>query len=54
MIDIIILALAILFVAAGLFGIAMLVLWPFVVEPPEQHDGIERFEVDKERTRWFK
>ena len=51
--DIVILSLAIIFVAAGLFVIALLILWPLIVPGRyEEDDDIERFEVEPEKSRW--
>ena len=50
---IVILTLAIIFVAAGLFVIALLILWPLIVPGRyEEDDDIERFEIEPEKSGW--
>jgi|JI10StandDraft_1071094.scaffolds.fasta_scaffold177012_4 hypothetical protein len=50
---IVILSLAIIFVAAALFVIALLILWPLIVPGRyEEDDGIERFEIEPEKSGW--
>ena len=49
---IVILTFAIIIVAAGLFAIALLILWPLIAPCRyEDDDDIERFEVDYEEVR---
>lgn len=52
---IVILTLAIVFVAAGLFAIALLILWPLITPGryEEDEDFIEHFEVDTPNRRWL-
>jgi len=54
---IVILTLAIIFVAAGLFAIALLILWPLIAPGRyEEDDDIERFEIESEKSgcgRWL-
>mgnify|MGYP003609278370 CR=1 FL=1 len=48
-----ILTLAIIFVAAGLFTLALLILWPLIVPGGyEENDDIERFEIEPEKSGW--
>ena len=49
---IVILTLAIIFVAAGLFVIALLILWPFLKDDEPDLDPIERFE-NEAKSRWL-
>lgn len=50
---IVILTLAIIFVAVGLFVIALLIFWPFVVPGGyEEDDDIECFEIEPEKSGW--
>lgn len=53
--SIVILTLAIVFVAAGLFAIALLILWPLLApgRHEEDEDFIEHFEVDTPNRRWL-
>ena len=50
---IVILTLAIIFVAVGLFVFVLLIFWPLIVPGRyEEDDDIERFEVEPEKSRW--
>lgn len=53
--SIVILTLAIVFVAAGLFAIALLILWPLIVPGryEEDEDFIQHLEVDTPNRRWL-
>ena len=51
--DIVILTLAIIFVAVGLFVFVVLIFWPFIVPGRyEEDDDIERFEIEPEKSGW--
>ena len=50
---IVILTLAIIFVVVGLFVFVLLIFWPFIVLGRyEEDDGIERFEIEPEKSGW--